>query len=87
MKTLLGLAMATAITAPALAAPIPAPDHVGSGSTILIEGGCGPYSHRGYDGYCRPNGPPAGYYAPGYTVRMVCPPGWHFGGGQCWANR
>ena len=85
MKRLLGVAMAAALTVPALAAPVPVPGDVGSGSIILVEGGCGPYAHRDYYGYCRPNGPPPGYYAPG-TVRWVCPPGWHYGGGRCWPN-
>jgi hypothetical protein len=88
MKVLFGLAMAAAVTVPALAAPVPFPDHGRSGSIILAEGGCGPEGHRGYDGYCRSNGPryyePPRYYNPG--VRWECPPGWHFGGGRCWPN-
>jgi len=81
MKSLLGLAMAAAFAAPAFAASLPAPGRVDPGSIILIEGGCGPYAHRDYYGYCRPN-----EAAPGYTVRWVCPPGWHYGGGRCWPN-
>jgi hypothetical protein len=38
---------------------------------ILVEGGCGPYGHRGPDGYCHPNRPPP----PEYYRR--CPPYFH----------
>jgi hypothetical protein len=81
MKALIGLALASAFTVPAMAAPVRAPGHDLSGSIVLAEGGCGPYAHRDYYGYCRPN---QGYYPP--PARYVCPPGWHFGGGRCWPN-
>jgi hypothetical protein len=92
MKAILGMAAAVALIAPVRAAPTIVPNTPGDrGSVLLVEGGCGPYAHRDYNGYCRPNGPPAGYYAPGYydggySVRWTCPPGWHFGGGRCWPN-
>jgi hypothetical protein len=76
MQALLGLTMTAALTVPAFATPPP---------MTMAEGGCGPGFHRDYYGYCRPNGPPPGYYAPERT-RWVCPPGWHYGGGRCWPN-
>ena len=36
------------------------------------SGGCGPYGHRGWDGYCRPNARPLPFY-PAYGR----PYGWH----------
>ena len=91
MKAVLGLAAAVALITPLQASPVMPNVVPDRGSIIMVEGGCGPYAHRDYNGYCRPNGPPQGYYAPGYydggnTVRWVCPPGWHFGGGRCWPN-
>jgi hypothetical protein len=83
MKTLLGLAMAAAVTVPVVAAPVAPPvappDHAGSGSIILVEGGCGPNGHRDYYGYCRPN-----YY----RAWRPCPPGYHLGydGRLCYIN-
>ena len=44
------------------------------------EGGCGPYAHRDWRGYCVPNEPPR-YYPPRYAA---CPPGWYFAQGRCW---
>ncbi len=44
------------------------------------QGGCGPYAHRGFDGFCHPNGwaRPYGYGAYGGWRRG---PGW---GGPGW---
>jgi hypothetical protein len=45
-----------------------------SAEIILVSGGCGPYSHRGPYGGCRPI--------------YNCPPGWHSGpyGQRCFRN-
>jgi hypothetical protein len=48
------------------------------------EGGCGPYAHRDWRGYCVPNewradGPR--YAPPRYSA---CPAGWYFAEGRCW---
>ncbi len=56
---------------------------VPSSGIVQVYGGCGPYSHRGPYGGCRPGGQWGGY-VPGYG----CPPGWHVGpyGRRCWPN-
>lgn len=55
----------------------------GSPDIVLVYGGCGPYSHRGPYGGCRPGGQYGGYH-PGYA----CPRGFHIGayGRHCWPN-
>ena len=35
------------------------------------EGGCGPFAHRGWDGFCHPNYRPYGFAGYGYGY------GWH----------
>jgi hypothetical protein len=84
MKALLGMAAAIALIAPVQASPVRTPAN--TGSIILVADGCGPGYYRNDYGYCRPNGPPPGYYYDRPSVRWVCPPGWHFGGGRCWPN-
>ena len=46
---------------------------------VRVEGGCGPYAHRGPYGRCYPNGRPQFYRA--------CPPGFHLNPyGRCRPN-
>jgi hypothetical protein len=81
MKMILGMVMAVALLGSAQAAQFSAPEMTGSGSIILIEGGCGPGGHRDYNGYCRSN------YRE-WDYGRACPPGWHLGSGgrRCWPN-
>jgi hypothetical protein len=55
---------------------------LGAMAPAEAQGGCGPYAHRGWDGYCRPGGGwarPWGYGYRGYG------PGWHrHWGGPGW---
>ena len=56
------LTLAAAAT-PAIAAPaIAKADAPEASNVIQVSGGCGPYGHRDYYGYCRANG----YYGGGY---------------------
>lgn len=66
---------------PAAAMPMTGLDAPGA-SIVQVQGGCGPYGHRGPYGYCRPGGQLG--YAPG----SFCSPGWHLGphGRRCWPN-
>jgi hypothetical protein len=81
MRTLLALAMAASLSAPAYAMPV-AP--VAPESPVeQAYGGCGPYGHRGPYGGCR-----AGGQRGGYRWGRPCPPGFHLGPGgrRCWPN-
>ena len=42
---------------------------LGSLTPAAAQGGCGPYAHRGWDGFCHPNIRPLPVYGYGY--------GWH----------
>jgi hypothetical protein len=79
MKVFLGLIMAAALALPAQAGLTAMPSAGGTGSVILVEGGCGPDAHRDHEGYCRPNW---------HEDRPVCPRGYHLGedGRRCWPN-
>ena len=69
LGVLSGLALAAGSGANAATrASIEPPD---AGLTIAVSGGCGPYGHRDYYGYCWPNQPPPVYY------RRACPWGTH----------
>ena len=55
-----------------------------AGSIVSVFDGCGPYSHRGPYGGCRPGG-----QFGGYGRGRPCPPGFHLGpyGRLCRPNR
>lgn len=83
MKTSLGAvaALSLALAVPAGAAPVDL--DTSAGRIIPVFGGCGPYSHRGPFGGCRPGGQWGGY------IRGAsCPAGFHIGpyGRRCWPN-
>ena len=62
--TLIGSLTLVAAALPANAAPAIAKADVATASNIIeVSGGCGPYGHRDYYGYCRANGY---YYGGGY---------------------
>ena len=46
-------------------------------SPAEASGGCGPYAHRGYYGYCRPNLRPYPVYGYGYGWHRPYGYGWH----------
>ena len=48
---------------------------------ILTSGGCGPFRHRGFYGYCRPNFVGYGY---GWRRPWGWGPGWHRWGWRHW---
>ena len=53
---------------------------VGAYSPAEASGGCGPFAHRGFYGYCRPNG----YGGYGYGYRRPFFPGYGFHRGYGW---
>jgi hypothetical protein len=77
--------LAAGLTGAATAAPLPLAGLDGPDAQIIqVYGGCGPYSHRGPYGGCRPGGQWGGYVR-GWS----CPGGFHIGpyGRRCWPNR
>lgn len=68
VRFLLVVALLAGLTAPAQAMFVSfSPDDT---AIQLVSGGCGPYGHRDFRGFCRPNGPPPGFY-------RRCPFGFH----------
>ena len=62
-----GLALAGAVPASAMPADAIAPlplASAGQPEVTLVSGGCGPFRHRGFNGFCYPGG--GGYYGGGY---------------------
>lgn len=57
---------------------------VGVYTPAEASGGCGPFGHRGYYGYCRPGG---GGYGYGYGYRRPFFPGYGFHGGYGFHRR
>ena len=51
---------------------------LGSLTPAMAEGGCGPYAHRGWDGFCHPNFRPVPVYGYGWHRPFWGHPyGWH----------
>jgi hypothetical protein len=72
--SILGVGLGLAAMSASQAMPLAPLDLAASANTIQVAGGCGPGSHRGPYGGCRP--------------LYNCPPGWHTGpyGKQCFRN-
>ena len=90
VKTILGAgALALLLGVPAAQA-MPVGDVADAGaSVILVSGGCGPYGHRDFNGFCRPGGQwGAGGVPRAYGPGRACPPGYHLGPYRhaCWPN-
>lgn len=52
---------------------------LGSLTPAAAQGGCGPYAHRGFDGFCHPNFRPRpyGFYGGGYGYHRPYGYGYH----------
>ena len=75
MRIVLTVASLLMSLATAEALPLsPLSDAATTADVIPVSGGCGRYAHRGFDGFCRPNGGPFFYGHPYWGYRRYYGP-------------
>ncbi len=84
MKVVLGMVMAAALMAPALAGPGLMPPSAAGSPAMQVRDGCGPGYFRNMYGHCRPEE----WERERHYERLECPRGYHLieGGRRCWPN-